>query len=324
LFFPALAGTFIRSMNRPVIAIIGTGAVGAYYGGRLAQHGHDVHFLLRGDYLAVKQNGWTIRSCNGDFTLPPQSLHAYDEPRKMPKADLVIVTLKTTANDQFQPLITPLIKDDTSILTLQNGLGNEERLAELFGARRILGGMAFVCINRIEPGVVHHIAEGTITLGEFKATAGQRAREIAAMFQQSQIPCRVLDDLRYGRWEKLVWNIPFNGLSAVLNQTTDLLLASPEGEALVRSLMQEVIAGARAVGADLPSSLIDAKIQQTRGMGAYKTSMHLDMLSGRAMEVEAIFGCPVKVARQAGAAVPRLETLYQMLRLRDLNRAANP
>jgi 2-dehydropantoate 2-reductase len=311
-------------MEKPVIAIIGTGAVGAYYGGRLAQHGHDVHFLLRGDYSAVRKNGWTIRSCDGDFTLPRESVHAYDDPAKMPKADLVIVTLKTTANDQFQPLIAPLIKDGTSILTLQNGLGNEERLAELFGAQRILGGMAFVCINRIEPGVVHHIAEGMITLGEFQAAAGERARDIAAMFQHSRIPCRVLDDLQYGRWEKLVWNVPFNGLSAVLNQTTDLLLASAEGEALVRSLMEEVIAGARAVGAHLPDSLIDAKIQQTKGMGAYKTSMHLDMLSGRALEVEAIFGCPVRVARQAGATVPRLEMLYRMVRLRDLNRAARP
>src|SRR5947208_17020188 len=120
----------------PVIAIVGTGAVGAYYGGRLAQHGHDVHFLLRADYAAVKQNGWTIRSCDGDFTLPAEAVHAYDDPAKMPKADLVIVTLKTTANEQFGRLIAPLLHDGTAILTLQNGLGNEERLAELFGARR--------------------------------------------------------------------------------------------------------------------------------------------------------------------------------------------
>ncbi|MDB5320963.1 MAG: panE [Phycisphaerales bacterium] len=304
-------------MQKPVIAIVGTGAVGAYYGGRLAQHGHDVHFLLRGDYQAVKQNGWTIRSCDGDFTLPPETVHAYDDPASMPKADLVIVTLKTTANDQFQPLIAPLLKERTSILTIQNGLGNEERLAELFGADRVLGGMAFVCINRIEPGVVHHIAEGTITLGEFRSAAGLRARGIAEMFQLSRIPCRVLDDLRYGRWEKLVWNIPFNGLSAVLNQTTDLLLGSPDGEALIRSLMEEVLDAARGAGADLPRSLVEAKIQQTRAMGAYKTSMHLDMLSGRAMEIEAIFGYPVQVAKQAGVAVPRLEMLYRMLKLRD-------
>ncbi len=307
---------------KPVIAIIGTGAVGAYYGGRLAQHGHDVHFLLRGDYQAVKQNGWNIRSCDGDFALPAGSVNAYNDPAKMPEANLVIVTLKTTANDQFESLITPLLKRDTTILTLQNGLGNEERLAELFGAERIVGGMAFVCINRIEPGVVHHIAEGTITLGEFRSAAGERVARIAEMLRTSKIPCRVVDDLRYGRWEKLVWNIPFNGLSATLNQTTDLLLALPEGEALVRSLMEEVISAARATGVELPRSLIQAKIDQTRGMGAYKTSMHLDFLSGRPMEIEAIFGYPMRAAPSAGEPVPRLEALYRMLKLQDAHSIA--
>lgn len=304
-------------MHKPVIAIIGTGAVGAYYGGRLAQHGHDIHFLLRSDFQAVKKNGWNIRSCDGDFVLPADMVKAYSDPAKMPEADLVIVTLKTTANDQFEALIAPVLKKETTILTLQNGLGNEERLAELFGDERIVGGMAFVCINRISPGVVHHIAEGTITLGEYKSAAGVRVGQIAEMFRASKIPCRVLDDLRFGRWEKLVWNIPFNGLSAALDQTTDLLLSLPEGEALVRSLMEEVIAGARAVGVDLPRSLIQAKIDQTRGMGAYKTSMHLDLLSGRAMEIEAIFGYPLRTAQAASTALPRLETLYRMLRLRD-------
>jgi 2-dehydropantoate 2-reductase len=307
-------------MQHPRIAIVGTGAVGAYYGGRLARHGHDVHFLLRGDYAQVKRRGWTVRSCDGDFTLAPDAIHVYDAPAKMPKADLVLVTLKTTANDQLQPLVAPLLKDDTLILTLQNGLGNEEQLAELFGPQRVLGGMAFVCINRLEPGVVHHMAEGMITLGDFTGVTDERARRIAEMFQASGIPSRVLPDLRYGRWEKLVWNIPFNGLSAVLDQTTDLLLATAEGEALVRSLMSEVIAAARGVGAELPHSLIDAKVAQTRGMGAYKTSMHLDMQAGRAMEVEAIFGNPVRAARRAGVPVPHLEMLYRLLQLRDADR----
>ena len=308
----------------PVIAIVGAGAVGAYYGGRLAQHGHDVHFLLRADYAAVKHNGWTIRSCDGDFTLPATAVHAYDDPAKMPKADLVIVTLKTTANDGFEPLIRPLLKEGTTILTLQNGLGNEERLAELFGAEKILGGMCFVCINRVEPGVVHHIAEGTITLGEFRPGATDRLQRVADMLRSSKIPARALPDLRYGRWEKLVWNIPFNGLSAVLDQTTDLLIGTPAGEALVRDIMEEVIAGARAVGVELPASLIKAKIDQTRGMGAYKTSMHLDMQAGRAMEIDAIFGFPVRVAQAAGTPVPRLEMLERLLRLRDATRGSSP
>src|SRR3954463_7378778 len=119
--------------KNPVIAVVGAGAVGAYYGGRLAQHGHDVHFLLRSDYKHVAKHGWTIRSCHGDFTLPPGTMHVYENPARMPKADWVIVTLKATANDQLEQLVAPLIKENTSILTMQNGLGNEEHLAQLFG-----------------------------------------------------------------------------------------------------------------------------------------------------------------------------------------------
>ena len=306
---------------RPTIAVIGAGAVGAYYGGRLAQHGHDVHFLLRSDYAAVRKYGWTVRSCHGDFELAPDAARAYNDPSEMPKADLVIVTLKTTSNDQYQPLISPLIKDNTAFLTLQNGLGNEARLAELFGQRRVMGGMAFVCINRIEPAVIHHIAEGQVTLGEWGRPAGARVKGVAAMFEAAKVPTRVVDDLAYGRWEQLIWNIPFNGLSATLDQTTDLLLATPEGEELVRSLMREVIAAARAAdNVTLPESLIQAKIDQTRGMGPYKTSSHLDMQAGRPMEVEAIFGYPLRRAQEAGAQTPLLWGLYRLLKLRDAAR----
>src|SRR5687768_17132209 len=124
--------------DKPVIAIVGAGAVGGYYGARLAQHGHDVHFLLRRDYAAVRENGWIVQSRDGDFRLAADAVRAHDDPRRMPRADLVVVALKSTSNDQFDPLIRPLLKDDAAILTLQNGLGNEERLAELFGARWVL------------------------------------------------------------------------------------------------------------------------------------------------------------------------------------------
>ena len=154
-------------LDHPTICIVGAGALGGYYGARLAQHGNNVHFLLRGDYDAVRKNGWSIKSYQGDFSLAPGSLGVWNDAAKMPKADLVLVTLKTTTNDQFEPLITPLIKDDTAILTLQNGLGNEERLAALFGKEHVLGGIAFTCINRVAPGEIDHSAAGWIRLGEF-------------------------------------------------------------------------------------------------------------------------------------------------------------
>src|SRR5258706_6881961 len=211
---------------RPIIAIIGAGAVGSYYGARLAQGGHNVHFLLRSDYDAVKRSGLTITSCAGNFSLPAQKLNVYKNVRDMPKPDWVIVTLKTTSNNQFEPLIRPLVKEDTAILTLQNGLGNEERLAELFGAQRILGCMAFTCINRIVPCLIDHIAHGFIRLGEFNGGPSARASHITRIFNDCKVPCDVLADLRFRRREQLVWNIPFNGLSTILDQTTDQLLST--------------------------------------------------------------------------------------------------
>lgn len=303
---------------RPVIGVIGAGAVGTYYGGRLARHGHDVHFHLRADYQAVRTGGLRVRSCEGDFALPPGVVRAYADPREMPKADLVLVTLKTTANDHLAELVGPLVKEETVLLTLQNGLGNEDLLARLFGPEKVLGGMAFVCINRIGPGLVHHIAEGLITLGELTGPPSPRLRQVGRMMQEAGIPIRLLEDLVYGRWEKLLWNMPFNGLSAALDMTTDLLVGSDDGEDLVRGVMEEVIAAARAAdGVTLPRELVEAKIRQTQAMGPYRTSMHLDMQAGRPMEVEAIFGEPLRRARAAGLPVPRLAMLYHMLKLVD-------
>jgi 2-dehydropantoate 2-reductase len=303
--------------ERPKIAVVGAGALGGYYGARLAQSGHDVHFLLRSDYEAVRRNGWAVRSFVGDFQLGPDRAHVYNDPREMPPADLVLVTLKTTANDQYEPLIRPLLKDGTAILTIQNGLGNEDRLAELFGGSRILGGMAFVCINRDGPGIIHHIDHGTIRLGEFRGGLSDRASRIAKLFNDSRVTCEVLEDLRWGRWSKLVWNIPFNGLGAVLDLTTDRLLADAGSVQLVTDIMREVIEAAEAQGLRMPADMIDRQITHTRTMGPYRSSMQIDRQEGRPLEVESILGEPFRQARAAGIKTPKLEMLYEMARLAD-------
>jgi 2-dehydropantoate 2-reductase len=302
------------------IAIVGAGAVGGYYGGRLAQHGFNVHFLLRSDYQAVRAQGLRVTSRDGDFTVPPQSIRVYDDPSRMPKADLVVVALKTTANRMYGPLITPLLKDDTAILTLQNGLGNEEQLAALFGPGRVLGGLVFACINRIGPGHIEHTDYGYIKLGELAGGLSPRATWIAQAFAASGVAAQPIADLRHGRWEKLVWNVPFNGLTAALDVTTDLLIADQESLLLVRSIMAEVIGGARGLNVRLSDELIDQKVQQTRTMGAYRTSMHLDRVHGRPMEVESIVGQPVRTAATAGVQMPLTTMLYRALRAVNLGR----
>src|SRR3954451_13814860 len=102
--------------DHPLIAIVGAGAVGGYYGARLTQHGHDVHFLLRGDYDAVRRGGWTVRSCAGDFTLPPDRVRVYERPADMPRGDLVVVALKATTHAAYEPLVAPLLGPETAIL----------------------------------------------------------------------------------------------------------------------------------------------------------------------------------------------------------------
>ena len=183
-----------------------------------------------------------------------------------------------------------------------------------------MGGTAFVCINRLCPGHVHHISDGLIAIGEIMGLPGRRIEQVAEWFRSSQVPVKMLENLLYGRWEKLVWNIPFNGLSALLDLTTDRLIATPAGESLVRKIMSEVIAAAKGAGVELPQMLIGAKIEATRKMGDYRTSMHLDMRAGRALEIEAIISHPIAIAQIHKTPVLTLEILRNMLVLRDRSR----
>ena len=170
------------------IAIVGAGAVGGYYGARLAQHGQEVHFLLRSDYAHVRARGLEVKSIDGDFSLGSDVIHVYDDATAMPKADLVIVTLKSNENHHLARLLPPLMHDGTTILTLQNGIGNEEHVAELFGAQRVVGGIAFVCINRTGPGRIDHRESGYVQIAEFASHGrSERVERIVAMFNASGI-----------------------------------------------------------------------------------------------------------------------------------------
>ena len=296
------------------IGIIGSGALGLYYGAMLQRSSQDVHFLLRRDYHAIQKKGLQIHSCNGDFHLP--QISGYQTPQEIGTADLVIVGLKTISNHHLIDLVSPLLGAETAILTLQNGLGNEDLLAEAFGAERILGGIAFLCSNRGEPGTVHHLGEGKIRLGEFSGGLSQRSRNLAEMFQAAGIPCDAVSDLRRARWEKLVWNIPFNGLSALLdNDVTDLLNHPPSKE-LVRDLMLEVIAGANAQGLEEPidgPEFSQQLISFTENMDPYRPSMMIDREEGLPLELEAIYAIPLQQAKDAGVNMTRIKMLHTLL-----------
>jgi len=320
------------------IAVVGCGAVGSYYGAKLARAGHEVHFLLRSDYEAVRQQGVRIQSPESDFQVQP---HCARVPQEIGLADLVLIGLKTTANEQFNRLLPPLAGPATALLTLQNGLGNEEQLARLFPPAQIMGGLCFVCLNRVAPGVIRHLGYGQVVLGEFQRPPEPRTHKLAAQFCDAGVPCLVTDNLARAHWEKLVWNIPFNGLgvaaaagSEALEQlpsaarpavpirrtatcgpclTTDKLLADPHWATLVRDLMLEVIAAARALGFDIPETFADGLIARTRTMGAYQASTLIDFERGQPLELQSLFLEPLRQAKEAGLAMPRLTALCAVL-----------
>ncbi len=323
------------------IAVVGCGAVGSFYGAKLARAGAEVHFLLRSDYDVVRRQGVLVRSPQGDFRVHPQCAR---DTKDIGKCDLVLVALKTTANAHLAQLLPPLTGPATAVLTLQNGLGNEAQLAAHLPVGQIMGGLCFVCLNRLEPGLIHHIGHGQVILGEFQRWPEPRTHDIAGRFRHAGVPCLVTDNLARAHWEKLTWNIPFNGLGvaacagyeAVVRGglpsegsltargpcvSTDQLLADPKWAALVRELIFEVISAARGLGFDLPDSLADEQIERTRTMGAYRASTLIDFERNQPLELESLFLEPLRQAQQAGVQVPRLEKLCGLLQQLDDARA---
>ncbi len=330
------------------IAIVGCGALGSYYGACLARAGHDVHFLLRSDLAAVRAHGVQISSPDGDFTVHP---HTAADPAGIGVVDLVVIGLKTTANREFPRLLPPLVGPHTAVLTLQNGLGNEEALAQLFSPGQILGGLCFVCINRTGPGQIEHIAHGRIVLGEFNhpplprtplqlpggsrghETPSLRAELIADAFRKGGVPCEVTPDLDLAHWQKLVWNVPFNGLGVASAAglpalssgtipsanplspclTSDQLLADPRWLEQVLGLMNEIIATANAHGLSIPADYAQFQIDRTREMGAYRASTLIDFEEGRPLEIESLFIAPLREAIRLGVATPHLRSLCRVL-----------
>lgn len=293
-------------------AIIGSGALGGYYGAQFMQGGADVHFLLNSDYHHVAKHGWVIESTqHNDFKLP--NVNAYSDIAEMPPCDVVIVALKSTSNALLPALLPPVVKPDGCVLTLQNGLGPEDHAAAIVGESRVLGGLCFLCSNKVGPGHIRQDRFDHIKLGEF-ATQGisERMRSIASDFAACGVRVQLCEDLNAARWEKLVWNVPYNGLSAIHGVDCSVLMAKHEQH--VTDLMFEVVAAAKAVvGHTISGAFVETMLNNTRNMNAYRPSMLIDREMGRPMEIEAIYGEPIRRAEAAGTAVPKMRALYEQL-----------
>lgn len=308
-------------------AVLGVGAVGGLYGGLLAKAGCQVHFLARSDYQHLKQHGLRVESVWKNFDLP--SVSVYHEARAMPVVDCVLVAWKTTSNHELSQVLPHLCGPETMVLVLQNGLDVERSAAQVVGGENVLGGCCFLCSNKIGPGHVRHLDYGRIAYGEYDSRLrGQitnRMQKIKQDFSAAGIDVQPAEDLWEVRWKKLAWNIPFNGLSVVLSADTSALMNYGPASQLAEELMIEVAQCAAACGVAVPESHVQQMLTYTRNMVPYASSMLLDYQARRPLELEAIFGNPIRFAVAAGYQPKRIQMLHSQLQFIDWrNRADQP
>ena len=296
-------------------AVIGTGAIGGYYGAKLSRGGAEVHFLLHSDYDYVRENGLQVDSCDGSFHL--DTPFVYRSTADMPQCDVVIVALKTTNNHLLTTLLPPLLKSDTIVLLIQNGIGVEASVEQMFPGVQLAAGLAFICSAKTRPGVVNHQCYGNINIGNYSCR--DAARYAAVLDDMRDAGIGVADvEYRQARWKKAVWNMPFNGMTVALDTQTDRLLSSPSTLSLIKEQMMEVIGAANALGVEgLDESFADKMIRNPQVIVPSSPSTKLDFDFHRPMEIEFLYTRPIAEAHAAGFAMPPLEMVEALLRYKE-------
>lgn len=305
------------------VAILGSGAVGGFYGALLARQGHDVAFVARGAHLdAIRAHGMRVRGAVGDFAAKGR---ADSDTSTLGEADLVIVAIKTYDNATALPLLAPLVGPSTAVLTLQNGVDSVEEVAGAVGARHVLGGCTYVATAIAEPGLIEQTGtHRRIVFGEVFPSPGSeqvgpepsaRVREIEAVMRAADIQAEAVADARPAIWEKFVYLAAFAGFTGAARLPIGPLRDEPGFFELMLRACAEIAAVARAEGIALPSDLsdklrayIDALPSSTR------SSLLIDLQSGKRIEIESLPGSVVRRAAAAGVDVPIMQTLYAVLK----------
>ena len=301
--------------DQPTTVVVGSGALGLYYGAKLAKSGVPVTFLARRDLTHLQKHGIQVHCPFGDFHLQP--VRACGTPEEVGPVDLVLVCIKTTGNAALKKLIPSLLGPETVVCTLQNGLGNEEFLASIVGKERVLGGVCHVCVSRPVPGVARNMACTDIKFSDLSGGDTPRARSIAKIFSSAGVGCTVAASIGAARWYKLVWNVPFNGLGiagGAGGRDTQQILEDPILHQEAKDLMAEILAASAKLGYPQDPNLIEKEIARTRTMGHYKSSSQLDWEAGKPVELESIWGEALRQGTAARVSMPHLQNLYEKLK----------
>ena len=296
--------------------VIGSGAIGGYYGGRLAKAGQEVHFLFRSDYEYVKKNGLQVDSCDGSFHI---QANAYNNTADMPQCDVVLVCLKSVNNDKLKKLLPPMLHPRTLVVLIQNGIGVEEDVQRDFPGVQLAAGLAFICSAKTEHGRVNHQCYGSINLANYSCQDEALMQAVVSEFREAGIETGLVE-YHEARWKKAVWNMPFNGMTVALHAQTDELLKHPATRQLIREQMMEVVGAARALGVNgIDEAFVDKMIQMTDEMTPYSPSMRLDYDFHRRMEIYYLYTRPIETARKAGFRMSKLEMLEAELKFLEKN-----
>jgi len=310
-------------MKQDKILVIGAGAIGSFYGAILSKAGAEVSVVCRSDYAIVKQSGFNIKSNDlGSWTFTPsQILNSTVEYKG--QADYLILCTKITADSDRVQLFKDAVSKHTCIVFIQNGVEIEQELIDAFPNNEIISGLAFICCNRINPAETLHLAYGKLTVGSLnRQDSSEKTQHLADLINKTGIEALVSEQIIMSRWLKCLWNAPFNPISVLSGglSTQEILSAQ---EPLIRTIMHEVLDIAKACGYPLAMTSIETNIEQTYAMPPYKTSMLLDYQQGKAMETEVIIGNAVRAAKRQQVKCPTLDTLYALLKLKELQMTTN-
>ena len=296
------------------IVVMGAGGTGGYFGAKLARAGEDVTFVARGAQLAaIRERGLRVRSAiEGEWTVRSPAVERVDG---LASAELILFCVKSFDTESAAELIRPLIGPRTGVLSIQNGVDNEDTLARILGPGHVMGGVAQVFATIEEPGVIRHALLGRIIFGEMDGEESERAQAFLGACNRAGIPAELTRNIVRALWEKYVFLTTQAGLTALTRCPAGVIRQVPETRRMYRLLLEELAALGGAAGAGLDGGIVDRCMQflDTLGANAY-TSLHHDLTHGKRLELEALHGHAVRLGARYGIATPMLFAVYAALR----------
>lgn len=295
------------------VMVVGAGSVGGFFGAHLARKNPTVSFLLRPRTLkAVRDHGLMIRSASGNFTVRPM---AASDPKDLPTPDLIILAVKAYDVDEVLAQIVPVTTDRTVLLTLQNGVDTEDRILARLDRDCVVGGVAFLYSKIAEPGVIEHYKRGSVAVGELMGHKSRRVLQIADLFNEAGLSCRVVEDIRRSKWEKMCWNCVFNPLTVLINDRVAKALDHPDMLRVIHQIVGEVAAVAAGMKVPLDADMADKVVRWSQEIRDIHTSMYDDWKAGRPTEIDFLNGYIVKQGRELGISTPLNEALTAVVKV---------